>query len=1027
MSAFDDKLQEAIKDESQKFEIFYRWIEDHMPPAFFEEVDAEKLRLITHSLMEFPLQDYFSHINIGNQAFCLCLDSPHADLHILNQYQMRRIKNYRSFVSNAKIPSPKISVPLRIAIIGFSEYAAEIKVTEPLLAKDSQGKVFEDLKTRNPKVTEPEFQALLGQLNASFLRAVPSERLVIALDMFFRAKERDSCQYEIRYNEDLEGNTKKPSLQVIFAWKGVSNQSFLYKMAKLIHRHNLSIHRVNAINIDPYSGKNILLMSIAIHGITGKSAKEEADMDDFLQELVTLKYFEGMEDVEKIFVESGILRGNLGNLVKTMSYFIHQALVHFDMNAYSFLHVEESLCRHPELIRCLMEAFEYKFHPKNNNMKSYSETLATFLKRVSEIDTGNEPNDIRCKNVLRQASSFIDSTLKTNFYRNNKTAHCFRLDPSHLKTLPYDTQDKFPSLPYAIYFMKGFHFLGFHIRFKDLARGGLRTIIPRSMESMLAERNNVFSECYNLGYTQQKKNKDIPEGGAKGVIFLEPFIHLKEEIEILRKELLVAELKEDEIEKKLKTYSDTKKLEHLHQSQRAYIESFITLLNCNADGTLKAKHIVDYLKKPEYVYLGPDENMHNEMIEWIAEYSKKSEYKPGIAFISSKPSLGINHKEFGVTSSGVNVYMEETLKYLGINPLKDVFTLKMSGGPDGDVAGNQMLNLLRFYPKTARLLTTIDISGTIFDPNGLDLTEIQNLFLKQKPICDYPPEKLSKGGFLLDVRIKRQKEANLYETLCKKNVDGKLTEEWISDNDMNHILRYTVHQTPADIFIPGGGRPKTLNEMNTKEFCDEEGHPSAKAIVEGANLYLTQPARRILEKLGVLIIKDSSANKGGVICSSFEVLSNLCLTPEEFLLEKPHLTKEILAVIENKSKDEALTLLNTHKTSGGFLTDISEQISKQINDYIDKILTFLESETLSKDVNDPLNQILLSYCLPTLREKYADRVLKEVPDIHKKAIIACHVASRIIYRKGLSWAFGKDLPASVLLPILYKDKEITSP
>ena len=70
--------------------------------------------------------------------------------------------------------------------------------------------------------------------------------------------------------------------------------------------------------------------------------------------------------------------------------------------------------------------------------------------------------------------------------------------------------------------------------------------------------------------------------------------------------------------------------------------------------------------------------MHNEMIEWIAEYSKKAEYKPGIAFISSKPSLGINHKEFGVTSSGVNVYMEELLKYVGINPLNDSFSLKMT-------------------------------------------------------------------------------------------------------------------------------------------------------------------------------------------------------------------------------------------------------------------------------------------------------------------------------------------------------------
>ena len=86
---------------------------------------------------------------------------------------------------------------------------------------------------------------------------------------------------------------------------------------------------------------------------------------------------------------------------------------------------------------------------------------------------------------------------------------------------------------------------------------------------------------------------------------------------------------------------------------------------------------------------------------------------------------------------------------------------------------------------------------------------------------------------------------------------------------MNHILRNTIHEVKTDIFIPAGGRPRTFNETNIKEFLDETGKPSSKGIIEGANLYLTQKARRTLEKLGVLIIKDSSANKTGVICSSF--------------------------------------------------------------------------------------------------------------------------------------------------------------
>ena len=50
-----------------------------------------------------------------------------------------------------------------------------------------------------------------------------------------------------------------------------------------------------------------------------------------------------------------------------------------------------------------------------------------------------------------------------------------------------------------------------------------------------------------------------------------------------------------------------------------------------------------------------------------------------------------------------------------------------------------------------------------------------------------------------------------------------------------------------------------------------------------ANLFMTQQARLALEKKGVILFKDASANKGGVTSSSLEVLSGLSLTDAEFL------------------------------------------------------------------------------------------------------------------------------------------------
>ena len=52
---------------------------------------------------------------------------------------------------------------------------------------------------------------------------------------------------------------------------------------------------------------------------------------------------------------------------------------------------------------------------------------------------------------------------------------------------------------------------------------------------------------------------------------------------------------------------------------------------------------------------------------------------------TTKQDAGFNHKEFGVTSEGVVVYLDVALrKALKIDPKKDPFSIKLTGGPDGD-------------------------------------------------------------------------------------------------------------------------------------------------------------------------------------------------------------------------------------------------------------------------------------------------------------------------------------------------------
>lgn len=1015
--------EKAVQFESQQFEQYYVWLQEHMPDGFFDEIEPEQYMLIAHYLMGFSLLDYYCQIQLKNEAFVLILDSPDADMKILKKFNLFGIKNYHTFISSKPPPFPGVKKRLIIARIFFTSYdeTKNLKSKE-ILSKEKEEEIFQGLTQLEPEISKKDFEILINQMEPLFLRSLSTERLILALHMYFRARTRDYCQYEVRYNEDWKKRKDTPSMQIVLAWRNTPKHKFLYRLAKTIYRHQLKIARVTASYADPYSKNSILIMSLGLHGIKGKAAWEEADIHDFLQELVTLKYFPDEDEVEKVFVEPGLLRGNIGNLLRSAASFVHQTLVHADLNLYTLSNVIEGLCRHPELTVQICKAFELKFHPEKSDVESYKREREKFMMLVDHLDTGNELNDIRRKNILKQAMYFVEYTLKSNFYRNNKSALSFRLDPTYLNYVPYQRHELFPELPYGIFFIQGMHFIGFHIRFKDLSRGGLRTVFPQRYEQMITERNHVFLECYNLAYTQQKKNKDIPEGGAKGVIFLEPYEQLLTEAQIYRKELKGAGLDDAAIDETIKAFKKQEKIEYLYQTQRAYIHSLTTLVNCKEDGILKAKHVIDYLDKPEYLYLGPDENMHNIMIEWIAEYSKRVGYTPGIAFISSKPTYGINHKQYGVTSLGVNAYMEEVLLYMGIDPAKDPFTIKISGGPDGDVAGNQILNLYKKYPMTAKLLAVTDGSGTIFDPKGLDLSVLADLFKQGKPIAYYPPKRLNEGSFLLDLHTKKEQSAFAQKTLCWKREKGKLIERWLSGSDMNHLYRHNLHQVETDIFIPAGGRPRTLNSENYQDFLSK-GKPTSRAIVEGANLYLTPKARLELEKLGVLIIKDSSANKGGVICSSLEILAGLTMTEEEFVKEKEALMPQILAIIDEKARDEARLLLKSRDDLGEFLTDLSDKVSEQINTYTYQLLDYLESIPLSSNPDDPLIKALLNFCPPIIEEKYRDRVIGKIPPIHKKAIIACFLASRIIYRKGLRWS-----PSIVdVLPLIASDPNITAP
>lgn len=126
----------------------------------------------------------------------------------------------------------------------------------------------------------------------------------------------------------------------------------------------------------------------------------------------------------------------------------------------------------------------------------------------------------------------------------------------------------------------------------------------------------------------------------------------------------------------------------------------------------------------------------------------------------------------------------------------------------------------------------------------------------------------------------------------------------------------------ADAFIPAGGRPSTIDMTNYKKYLQDDGSPSASLIVEGANLFISSEARQALyDEAGVMIVKDSSANKCGVITSSYEICSAMLLDENEFFENKEAIVEEVIGKLKALAKLEAQLLFKEYEDTKGVYHD----------------------------------------------------------------------------------------------------------
>ena len=486
--------------------------------------------------------------------------------------------------------------------------------------------------------------------------------------------------------------------------------------------------------------------------------------------------------------------------------------------------------------------------------------------------------------------------------------------------------------------------------------------------------NTIFKEAMVLAHTQHLKNKDIYQGGSKLAVVMRAF-DLKEQDRVVNR---------------------------LYNLQRGIINAFLDIFVTHNGKPLDPK-VIDYYGEDEPIEVGPDENMHDSMIEYMAERAKKRGYILGGGIISSK-KIGINHKAYGVTSLGVLKFVERALKELGIDARSDPFSVKLTGGPDGDVAGNEIKLLLSQCP-SVQITSITDASGVIYDPSGIDKEELGSLIHKHD-IDKFTPAHLNKGGFILYSR--EQKREGLVDLFKKvlRDKDG-LKEEWLSSDEFHAQFENLIFSHFTDVFIPCGGRPETIHIGNWEKLFDNNHNPTTRAIIEGANSFISPEARDRIQKKGIIILKDASANKCGVICSSYEIIGGLLMKDKEFLQYKEGYVKDVLKILEKRAVDESKLIFQRYTQSQDkkLYTDISNEISHEINKLTDTIYSYLLANP-EKIGKPPYTKMLLLHFPDFIRErkKFRDRV-KNLTLKYRVAMVSTEIATQSIYHGGFEVSF----------------------
>ena len=494
--------------------------------------------------------------------------------------------------------------------------------------------------------------------------------------------------------------------------------------------------------------------------------------------------------------------------------------------------MSNTLLANPGITKHLVEFFNVSFDP-NNGLNDEQRNARREEIEVALAEELNKIPTLDADRYLRSLGKVVRAILRTNAYLADRPAFAIKVAPQQIDFAPLP-RPKFEIFVYSP------RVEGVHLRFGDVARGGLR---------WSDRRDDFRTEVLGLVKAQMVKNAVIIPTGAKGGFYPK---HLPDPA--VDRDAWITEGRE---------------------SYKVFIGSLLDVTDNLEVGTDGSETVV----RPEGV-IARDENDYYLVVaadKGTAAFSDTANaislergFWLGDAFASGG-SVGYDHKAMGITARGAWESVKRHFAELGHDAQTEEFTAVGIGDMSGDVFGNGLLR-----SKATRLVAAFDHRDIFLDPNpnaAVSFEERQRLYnLPRSSWQDYNRDLISAGGGVYSRGLKSiEITPEVREVL---DLDESVTELAPTE------LISAILKAPVDLIYNGGIGTYVKASTETNAQVGDKANDAlrvngkdlrAKIVGEGGNLGFTQLGRIEAARNGVILNTDAIDNSAGVETSDREV------------------------------------------------------------------------------------------------------------------------------------------------------------